>query len=281
MLSLSHDEVVHGKGSLLNKMPGDRDKKFANLRLALGFLMTHPGKKLLFMGQEFGQEHEWAENRSLDWEDLEQPDHKGLQAFMKAMIGLYKEHPALYKMDYDPQGFEWINCVDWEKSLVSFMRRTGKPEETLVVICNFSDVEYTSHQVGVPYAGKYKEIINSDAAAYGGMGVVNPRVKIAKKVECDDRPYSLTVKVPALGMCIFSYTKAVEKVVDNKTARGKRKTQKKSGLKETLQKQMEEAEEAAQAEEKQEKASEKAPEKTAIDEKDVRAEARKPEGKKG
>lgn len=246
LLSLSHDEVVHGKGSLLNKMPGERDKKFANLRLALGFLVTHPGKKLLFMGQEFGQEHEWAENKALDWEDLEQPEHQKLRDFMKALIAIYRQYPALYKLDYDYQGFEWINCVDWEKSLVSFMRRTSKPEETLVVICNFSDVAYDAHQVGVPYAGKYKEILNSDAEAFGGSGVVNPRVKIAKKVECDDRPYSLTVKVPALGISIYSFTKTVEKVVDNKTARSRKKSSatKKSGLKEEIRRKMELAEEA-------------------------------------
>ena len=263
LLSLSHDEVVHGKGSLLNKMPGDMEKKFANLRLAMGFFVTHPGKKLLFMGQEFGQEHEWAENKSLDWSDMEQPEHKKLHDFMKALIGLYRQYPALYRMDYDPQGFEWINCVDWEKSMVSFMRRTAKPEETLVVICNFSDVAYDAHQVGVPYAGKYKEILNSDAEAYGGSGFVNPRVKIAKKVECDDRPYSLTVKVPALGICIYSFTKTVEKVVDNKTAKGRKKNSstKKSGLKEEISRQMELAEEAAvrktEAKETKEKAAEK------------------------
>lgn len=253
MLSLSHDEVVHGKGSLIGKMPGEGEKKYANLRTAMGFFMTHPGKKLLFMGQEFAQVHEWAENKALDWEALEEEPHQQMKAFMKALIGLYKEHPALYVKDYDPDGFEWINCVDWEKSLVSFIRRGGKTEDTLVVVCNFSDVAYESHQVGVPASGKYKEILNSDAAVYGGSGMVNPRVKIAKKDECDDRPYSIKIKVAPLSVSIFSYTKTEAKAADNKAAKAakavksvKSKTKaapkKKEGLKKLIQEKMAQAE---------------------------------------
>ena len=234
MLSLSHDEVVHGKGSLIGKMPGTDEKKYANLRAAMGFFMTHPGKKLLFMGQEFAQVHEWAENKSLDWEDLEETPHQQMKEFMKTLLGLYKQYSALYALDYDPEGFEWINCVDWEKSMVSFMRRTTKPEDTLVVVCNFSDVVYENHQMGVPYPGKYKEILNSDSTVYGGNGTVNPRVKIAKKEECDDRPYSIKIKVAPLSVAIFSYTKTEQKAADNKTAKSGKKTSAKKTAKESV-----------------------------------------------
>ena len=139
MLSLSHDEVVHLKGSMYTKMPGTPEQKMANLRLAYAYQMVHPGKKLLFMGQEYGQVHEWAENKALDWEDLEKPAHRQMQNYTKALIQLYKTHPALWKLDYDSDGFEWINCVEWEKSMVTFLRKSKKQEDTLVVICNFSD----------------------------------------------------------------------------------------------------------------------------------------------
>lgn len=245
MLSLSHDEVVHGKASLIGKMPGTEEKKFANLRAAMGFFMTHPGKKLLFMGQEFAQVHEWAENKSLDWQDLEQKPHQQMKEFMKNLIALYRQSPALYQLDHDPEGFQWINCVDWEKSLVSFMRKTDKPEDTLIVICNFSDVEYDNHQIGVPYPGKYKEILNSDAAVYGGRGITNPRMKIAKKEEFDDRPYSLEVKVAPLSVSIFNYKKAEEKAADNQTAKSRKKpaAKKNESLKKQIQDKMIQAEE--------------------------------------
>ena len=242
MLSLSHDEVVHGKCSLIGKMPGTEEKKYANLRVAMGFFMTHPGKKLLFMGQEFAQVHEWAENKSLDWEDLEELPHQQMKEFMKTLLGLYRQYPALYALDYDPEGFEWINCVDWEKSMVSFMRRTNKPEDTLVVVCNFSDVAYENHQMGVPYPGKYKEILNSDSVTYGGSGMVNPRVKIAKKEECDDRPYSIKLKVAPLSVSIFSYTKTEQKASSNKTAKKAVKKVPKSKVRTKIENEMQEAE---------------------------------------
>ena len=262
MLSLSHDEVVHQKGSLLEKMPGTEDKKFANLRAAYGFFMAHPGKKLLFMGQEYGQVHEWAENKALDWEDLEKPAHRQMQNYMKALIQLYKTHPALWKLDYDSDGFEWINCVEWEKSMVTFLRKSKKQEDTLVVICNFSDVTYEEELVGVPYAGKYKEILNSDAKEYGGTGVVNPRVKIAKKEETDDRPYTIKVKVAPLSVAIYSFTKTAAKTSTNRTAKTAKKTagkaegktlsvtEKKEGLRKVIQQKLETAEKKG-AEEKE------------------------------
>lgn len=269
MLSLSHDEVVHQKGSLLEKMPGTEDKKFANLRAAYGFFMTHPGKKLLFMGQEYGQVHEWAENKALDWEDLEKPAHRQMQNYTKALIQLYKTYPALWKLDYDSDGFEWINCVEWEKSMVTFLRKSKKQEDTLVVICNFSDVAYEEELVGVPYAGKYKEILNSDAKEYGGTGVVNPRVKIAKKEETDDRPYTIKVKVAPLSVAIYSFTKTAAKTSTNRTAKTAKKTagkaerkmlsatEKKEGLRKVIQQKLETAEKKG-AEEKEKRTAKEA-----------------------
>ena len=218
LLSLSHDEVVHGKGSLLNKMPGDKEKKMANLRAALGYMMVHPGKKLLFMGQEFAQEREWSEQRELDWNLLEEKDHKEMQDYMKALLKLYKEQPALFEEDYDPDGFEWINVMETEKNMLTFIRRGKKKESTLVVVCNFSALPYEKYQMGVPYPGKYKEIFNSDAKIYGGTGVGNPRVKVSKKEEWDERKNSIMINVAPLAVQIFSYTK-------NET----KKTAKKSG----------------------------------------------------
>jgi len=207
LLSLSHDEVVHGKCSLLNKMPGEKEKKMANLRAALGYMIVHPGKKLLFMGQEFAQEREWSEQRELDWNLLEEKDHKQMQDYMKALLKLYKEQPALYEEDYDPAGFEWINVMETEKNMLTFIRKGKKKDSTLVVVCNFSALPYEKYQMGVPYPGKYKEIFNSDAKVYGGTGVGNPRVKVSKKEEWDERKNSIVINVAPLSVQIFSYTK--------------------------------------------------------------------------
>lgn len=223
LLSLSHDEVVHMKGSLYTKMPGTQEQKLANLRLAFGYQVAHPGKKLLFMGQEFGQIREWNEKRSLDWELLDQRAHEELKTYMKTLLGLYKEHPALYENDFSSDGFEWINNLEWEKNLLIFLRKTRKREDTLLIICNFSNVPYEEYQIGVPYQGKYKEIFNSDSIVFGGNGTVNPRVKISKKAECDERKNSITIKIPALGMAVFSYSRPAEKAKDNKAAKTGRK----------------------------------------------------------
>ena len=161
LLSLSHDEVVHGKGTLVQKMPGEYEQKLSNLRLAYGYLTAHPGKKLLFMGQEFGQDMEWDEKKELDWEALEYPAHTQMKDYVKALLHLYRSCPALYRDDFKTEGFEWINCLEWEKNLLVFLRKTEKEEDTLLVVCNFSNVVYEDYQVGVPYAGKYKEIFNS------------------------------------------------------------------------------------------------------------------------
>ncbi|MGN0400466.1 MAG: 1,4-alpha-glucan branching protein GlgB [Blautia sp.] len=208
LLSLSHDEVVHGKASLLMKMPGTIEQKFANLRAAYGFMIAHPGKKLLFMGQEFGQEREWSEERSLDWELLEKPEHKQLQDYVKELWKFYKETPALYEKDYDPDGFEWINHMESEKNMLTFIRKGKKKEHTLVIVCNFSPLTYEKYQMGVPYAGKYKEVFNSDNKKFGGTGVGNPRVKSSRKTEWDERQNSIVITVAPMAIQIFAFQEA-------------------------------------------------------------------------
>ena len=154
LLSLSHDEVVHGKGSLLNKMPGDKAKKMANLRAAYGFMLVHPGKKLLFMGQEFAQEREWSEQRGLDWNLLEETDHRQMQEYVKALWKLYREQPALYEKDYETEGFAWINHMDAERNLLTLIRKGEREENTLVAVCNFSAVDYEAYQMGCSLSRK-------------------------------------------------------------------------------------------------------------------------------
>ena len=238
-LTLSHDEVVHGKASMLEKMPGNEEQKFANLKAAYGYMLAHPGKKLLFMGQDFGQHREWSEKQGLDWELLEEEKNQQMQVFMKALLKLYREQPALYEKDFDPEGFEWINCLEWEKNLLIFLRKGKKKEETLLIVCNFSGQSYENFRVGVPYPGKYKEIFNSDAAVFGGTGFVNPRVKISKNVEHDERKNSITIKIAPLSAAVFKYSKAVEKLVDNKTAKSKTK-RKMAAAKKDLKKELQE-----------------------------------------
>ena len=207
ILVFSHDEVVHGKGSMAGKMPGDtQEKKFANLRAAYGFMMGHPGKKLLFMGQDFGQMDEWNENRSLEWELLQYPVHSQMQEYVKALNELYKSHPALYEKDYEPEGFEWINCTYQKENIAIFIRKTEKPEETLLFVCNFIPVAHEKFRVGVPFAGKYKEILNSDETRFGGSGMVNPRVKHSKKEEWDAREDSILINLAPMGVAVFQCT---------------------------------------------------------------------------
>lgn len=211
VLVFSHDEVVHGKGSMAGKMAGDtQEKKFANLRAAYGFMMGHPGKKLLFMGQDYGQMDEWNENASLQWGLLEYPIHKGMQDYMKALNQLYKTQPALYELDYEPEGFEWINCTYNDENIAIFIRRSRKKEETLLFVCNFVPVAHEKFRVGVPFAGKYKEILNSDAVSFGGSGMVNPRMKTSRKEEWDGRDNSITINLPPLGVCVFQCTPVEE-----------------------------------------------------------------------
>ena len=207
ILVLSHDEVVHGKATLAGKMPGaTQEEKFNNLRVAYGFMMTHPGKKLLFMGQEFGQMNEWNEDVSLEWDLLEYENHKKMQRYSKALNKLYLDYPALYKLDYNPDGFEWINCTSKDETMVVFLRKTQKEEDTLVVVCNFTPVVY-EREIGVPYKGTYTEIFNSDDKKFGGSGVGNKRAKKSVKKKADGRENSLKIKVPPMAMVVFKWDK--------------------------------------------------------------------------
>lgn len=205
ILVLSHDEVVHGKGSMINKMPGDYWQKFANLRAAYGFMYGHPGKKLLFMGGEFAQFEEWSEQKSLDWNLLEFDKHREMQHYIKDLNKLYKSEEAFWKYDFTPDGFEWINCSDSASSIISFLRKSDKEEDTLLFIVNFTPVPRTLHRIGVPYEGKYKEIINSDEEKYGGSGIVNAEILVSDKEPWDGRDYSAGIKVPPLGMVVLKY----------------------------------------------------------------------------
>ena len=207
VLVFSHDEVVHGKGSMMGKMPGETlEKKAENLRTAYGFMMSHPGKKLLFMGQDFGQIDEWNENASLEWELLQYPLHKNMQSYVRALNHMVLEHPALYEEDFDPSGFEWINCSYHEESMVLYVRRSKDGKETLLFICNFDNVEHEKFRLGVPFAGKYKEIFNSDAREFGGQGRINAREKSSKKIPWDDRENSIECNIPPMSFLVFSCT---------------------------------------------------------------------------
>ena len=211
MLVFSHDEVVHGKNSMISKMPGDNDRlKFANLRAAYGYMMTHPGKKLLFMGQEFASYREWSEERELDWPSLNDPKHKQVADFVKALNKLYTSEPALYEQDDIPHGFEWMNCNNPEESTVSFVRRGKTKGDEILVVCNFDTIHHQEFTIGVA-KGKYKEILNSDDVKFGGNGLTNPRMVTTKKVKWDGRPDSITIQLAPLSVAIFKYTAVEEK----------------------------------------------------------------------
>ena len=203
VLPLSHDEVVHGKGSMLAKMPGDRWQKFANLRAYYGFMWTHPGKKLLFMGCEFGQEREWNHDQSLDWHLLDDPMHAGLRQLVGDLNRLYRNTPALHERDCDPSGFEWIESNDADNSVLSFLRR-GKNGEPVVVVCNMTPVVRTDYQVGVPQGGRWREMFNTDAEVYGGSNVGNGGYLNAIEGSWQGRPAALSLTLPPLGTLVMA-----------------------------------------------------------------------------
>ena len=221
ILVISHDEVVHLKCSMLLKMPGTMPEKFANLKTAYGFMYAHPGKKLLFMGQEFGQEREWSEARSLDWYVLDQPGHQGLQNFVKKLNALYKKYDAFYYNDCDPMGFEWINCNDNEHSQVSFIRRGSTAKDQLLFICNFTPVERENFWVGVPCLGSYTEILNSDAEEFEGEGRVNKKPLQAIPGSCDGKEQYISFTLPPLSVVVFKYDYVDNKVYLEKQAEEK------------------------------------------------------------
>ncbi|NNG03544.1 MAG: 1,4-alpha-glucan branching protein GlgB [Inquilinus sp.] len=203
VLPLSHDETVHGKGSLIGKMPGDEWQKFANLRAYFGFMWSHPGKKLLFMGGEFGQLREWNHDRGLDWHLLDRPFHAGLQRLVRDLNRLYRATPALHRLDCDPGGFEWIDNQDAENSVLSYLRRGPGGEKPVVVVCNFTPTPRHPCRIGVPQGGIWRELINTDATDYGGSGLGNLGTVTAEPVESHGRPHSLVLSLPPLGTLIL------------------------------------------------------------------------------
>jgi 1,4-alpha-glucan branching enzyme len=199
VLPLSHDEVVHGKGSLIGKMPGDEWQRFANLRLLFAYMFAQPGKKLLFMGCEFGQYREWSHDRGLDWNLLEFPLHRGLMSWVEQLNRVYRSEAALHWFDNDPQGFEWVDCNDAPMSVVSLLRKGKGAENPVLIACNFTPVPRVGYMVGVPTDGYWKELLNSDASEYGGSGMGNMGGAEALSVSTHGRPYSLRLTLPPLG----------------------------------------------------------------------------------
>jgi 1,4-alpha-glucan branching enzyme len=199
ILPLSHDEVVHGKGSLLDKMPGDLWQRFANLRLLYGYMYGHPGKKLLFMGSEIAQWREWGHDESLDWHLLEWRDHQGVLRLVCELNELYRSEPALYQVDFEWQGFEWLELHDWENSVIAFLRRGRDLAEAVVVVCNFTPVVRHGYRVGVPVGGYYRELLNTDADVYGGSNVGNAGGVWAQPEPHAGRPFHLPLHLPPLG----------------------------------------------------------------------------------
>ncbi len=203
ILVLSHDEVVHEKGSMIAKMPGGYEDKFSNLRVAYGYMMTHPGKKLLFMGQEIAQFAEFNENAEVDWSLFEFDAHVFMQGYVKELNELYKTEPALYELDSSPDGFTWINCNSANTSLLSYVRKGKKESDTLLIICNFTPMEHKAYKLATPSGGRWQEIFSSDNNRYGGEGRNNKTVKQAKKAECDGQEHYISVTVPPLSISVF------------------------------------------------------------------------------
>nr|WP_199001678.1 1,4-alpha-glucan branching protein GlgB [Flavobacterium sp. ASV13] len=205
MLPFSHDEVVYGKKSIANKMPGDEWQKFANLRLLYGYMFTHPGTKLLFMGSEFGQSNEWNFESSLDWHLLQYDYHSGVKKLITDLNQLYKFHPALYEKQFSGEGFEWINYSDHQNAVLSYIRKGNNSDEDLVVVCNFTQVVRENYRIGIPKKGKLKEIFNSDAAIYGGSGVTNAQILNTESKPYDGRDFSVELLLPPLSVTVYSF----------------------------------------------------------------------------
>jgi 1,4-alpha-glucan branching enzyme len=203
VLPLSHDEVVHGKGSLIGRMPGDEWQQFASLRLLFGYMWTHPGKKLLFMGGEFGQKREWQHDESLEWHVLKYPLHSGVQRWVRDLNRVYRETPALYELDFSEAGFSWIDCDDADVSVISFLRRDRSGGVALVA-CNFTPVPRERYRIGVPHGGRWRERLNSDAADYGGSGQGNLGALDAAQIPAHGHGFSLHLRLPPLGVVILT-----------------------------------------------------------------------------
>ncbi|MDQ3394536.1 MAG: 1,4-alpha-glucan branching protein GlgB [Bacteroidota bacterium] len=214
MLPLSHDEVVHGKGSMINKMPGDEWQKFANLRLLYSYMYAHPGAKLMFMGGEFGQEKEWNHDKSLQWHLLNHDSlNKGLQQAVKSLNNVYKQEPALYEVQFDGEGFEWVDMNDSANSVISFLRKGKSPKEIILVVCNFTPIVRENYRIGVPKNGDWMEIFNSDSRNFGGSGVENETME-ASPIPYHGKDFSITVALPPLGVSYFKLLKVQNKSED-------------------------------------------------------------------
>jgi 1,4-alpha-glucan branching enzyme len=203
VLPLSHDEVVHGKGSLLGRMPGDAWQKFANLRAYLAFMWMHPGKKLLFMGGELAQGREWNHDSELDWALLDTHWHKGVQRLVRDLNGLYRCLPSLHEYDCEPAGFEWIEANDTEQSVISFVRKGKDASPPVVVVCNFTPIPRHEYRIGVPASGFYLERINTDASEYAGSGVGNGHGVVSDPIFSHKRENSISLTLPPLAVVVF------------------------------------------------------------------------------
>ena len=260
MLALSYEDVNEKYGSMYSKVPGRKRSKFANLRACYGYMFLHPGKKLLAMGNDIGQKMPLSEKTGVDWSALDHEENVQFQGYMAALLDLYRSHPALYSLDYSPEGFEWINNISANENMLVFLRKSEKEEEMLLCVVNFSALAYEDHKIGVPFAGKYKEIFNSDDIAFGGDGNVNPRAKSSKEEECDELPDSIRVLVPPMGISIFSCTKVEKKASGNEQAKAavrKRRTAKKAAEEKTAEPKAEQKPQAEEAKAEEPKAEQK------------------------
>ena len=210
MLPLSHDEVVHGKGSLLARMPGDDWQRFANLRLMFGYMFLHPGTQLIFMGGEIGQSAEWNHESSVDWHLLDNPLHKGIQSWIKRLNAFNKAQPSLYEYAFQNKGFEWVDYSDGENSIIIFQRNGKNPDDTLVVVLNFTPVPRNNYRIGVPHRGYWKEVLNSDATDVGGSGVTNIEIKKTIPVSYHNRDFAISISLPPLGITVMALEKRVD-----------------------------------------------------------------------
>jgi 1,4-alpha-glucan branching enzyme len=202
-LPFSHDEVVHGKGSMLDQMPGDLWQRFANLRLLYSYQWTHPGKKLLFMGGEFGQWNEWNHDHELQWDLLQWDTHQGVQKMMADLNGLYRREKAFHQVDFEHTGFEWIDCHNYADSILAYIRRGADPNDYVAVACNFTPVVRQNYRLGVPEGGWYQEVFNSDSAFYGGSNVGNYPGVNAQACESHGRPFCVELTLPPLAVIVL------------------------------------------------------------------------------
>ncbi|SEM41185.1 1,4-alpha-glucan branching enzyme [Mesobacillus persicus] len=230
ILPFSHDEVVHGKKSLLDKMPGDYWSKFAQLRLLLGYMTTHPGKKLTFMGTELGQFSEWKDKEQLDWHLLEYEMHEKLNYFAKEVLKIYKRNKPLYELDDSHEGFEWIDADNHQQSVFSFIRRGEKAEDSLIIVCNFTPETYSGYRIGVPENKTYREILNSDDTAFGGSGFINKKTIKAEQIGFHGRPFSIEMNISPFGISILRPVKKRKgKVIDAKEKNSSNAVSRRSG----------------------------------------------------